>query len=180
MGSLKNISARLFLLFLGFSCTLVVKAGTPEEGMTIFNTRCRTCHSIDKAVVGPALAAVDERHSIEWIIKFVRSSQTMIKGGNQEAVALFEKFNKVQMPDHPDLTEENIKSIVAYINSETKAAAEEKARLEKEASTPVGKRVFSITKDLDIFLMCLFTLSALTITLWLTIWTIKKRKILNN
>jgi len=80
------------------------------------------------------------------------------------------------MPDHPDLSAENIKSIVAYISSETKAAAEEKARLETPVSKSGNKRSFSITKDLDIFLMGLFTLIALVLTLWLTTWTIKKRK----
>ncbi|HSU27299.1 MAG TPA: cytochrome c [Chitinophagaceae bacterium] len=158
------------------SCAFVVKAGPPEEGKTIFNTRCRTCHSIDKSLVGPALAGVEERHPIEWIVKFVHSSQTVIKSGDETAIALFEKFNKVQMPDHPDLTEENIKSIVAYISSETKAAAEEKARLEKESSRPAGRRVFSSTKDLDLFLAGLFTLTVISVTLWLAIWTIKKKR----
>jgi hypothetical protein len=45
----------------------------------------------------------------------------MIKGGDSAALALFEKFNKVVMPDHADLTTDNIKSIVEYIKVESKA-----------------------------------------------------------
>ena len=73
--------------------------------------------------MGPALAGVAERHTEDWIVHFVHSSQTVIKGGDKTAIALYEKFNKVPMPDHPDLSAENIKGILAYIKSETKMSS---------------------------------------------------------
>jgi hypothetical protein len=54
----------------------------------------------------------------------------MVKKGDKDAVALFEKFNKIPMPDHPDLTSDNIKSIVDYVKSESKVG-EEKAPFAK-------------------------------------------------
>ncbi len=98
-------------------------APTVDEGKSIFTTRCAGCHSVTKQLTGPALAGVDERRSMEWIISFVQGSQAMVRKGDKDAVALFEKFNKIPMPDHPDLTDDNIKSIVAYIKSEADAAA---------------------------------------------------------
>ncbi|MGZ3837118.1 MAG: c-type cytochrome [Flavisolibacter sp.] len=95
-----------------------------EEGRTIFTTRCAGCHNVNKIVTGPALAGVDQRHPIDWIINFVHSSQTVIKSGDPKAVALFEKFNRIPMPDHPDLTPDNIKSIVAFIKSEAVSGGE--------------------------------------------------------
>lgn len=94
-----------------------------EEGKAIFSMRCGSCHNINKVVVGPALAGVDQRHSIEWIVRFVQSSQTVIKSGDKEAVALFAKFNNMPMPDHTDLTADNIKSIVAFVKSQSAATA---------------------------------------------------------
>jgi cytochrome c551/c552 len=90
-----------------------------EEGKAIFTSRCASCHNVNKLVVGPALAGVDQRHSIDWIIKFVQSSQTVIKSGDQKATALFARFNNIPMPDHKDLSAENIKSVVDYIKSST-------------------------------------------------------------
>lgn len=90
-----------------------------EDGKAIFSTRCAACHNINKKLTGPALAGVHERRSVDWIIKFVNSSQTLIKSGDKDAVALFEQFNKVPMPDHPDLTADNIKSIIEYIKTES-------------------------------------------------------------
>lgn len=111
----------LFVLLIAFSA----KATPPvEEGKTIFSTRCASCHNVNKVLTGPALAGLDGRRSMDWIISFVQSSQTMVKNGDKDAVALFEKFNKIPMPDHPDLTDENIKNIVAYIKSESKSGGE--------------------------------------------------------
>jgi len=112
------VSAFTFLL------TVFVFSKPPvEDGKAIFTSRCASCHNVNKTVVGPALAGVAERHSEDWIIHFVHSSQAFIKGGDQTAIALYEKFNKVPMPDHLDLSAESIKGILAYIKSETKVPA---------------------------------------------------------
>jgi len=97
----------------------------PEAGRTIFMSRCAACHSVNKQLTGPALAGVYERRTTDWIVKFVQSSQTVIKRGDKDAVALFEKFNKITMPDHPDLTSENIQNIVEFIKLESKSIATE-------------------------------------------------------
>ncbi len=91
-----------------------------DDGKKIFSSRCASCHNVNKVIVGPALAGVTDRHSEKWIINFVHSSQAVIKSGDTAAIRLYEKFNKVPMPDHPDLTSENIQGILAYIKSETK------------------------------------------------------------
>ena len=106
-------------LFISLLIANAIFASPPsEEGKSIFSTRCSGCHNVNKIVTGPALAGVDQRRSIDWIINFVHSSQSLVKSGDKEAIALFEKFNRIPMPDHPDLTSDNIKSIVDYIKSE--------------------------------------------------------------
>ncbi|MDQ6815054.1 MAG: cytochrome c [Bacteroidota bacterium] len=113
-------------------CSFAMPANTlAEEGKALFTNRCAACHNVNKTLTGPALAGVDQRHTIAWITRFVHSSQTVIKSGDKEAIALFEKFNKITMPDHPDLTEADIKGIVEYIKSETKTAATDAAPFRK-------------------------------------------------
>ena len=65
---------------------------------------------------------------------------------------LFEKFNKIPMPDHPDLTEENIKSIVAYIKSETKSVTEDKAPFKKPSKKMLNYSPLSISNDYGYFI----------------------------
>jgi cytochrome c551/c552 len=116
-----------------FMSIAAVAAPPVEEGKSIFTARCAFCHSIDKTLTGPALAGVDQRRSIDWIVSFVKSSQTLVKSGDKDAVAIFEKFNKIPMPDHPDLTDGNIKSIVEYIKSQGSATASAAAPFAKPA-----------------------------------------------
>ena len=119
------MKARIFILATGMFISLTSSAFTPavEEGKRIFMTRCAACHNVNKILTGPALAGVHERRSIEWIIQFVTSSQSLVKKGDEQAVALFEKFNKIPMPDHKDLTAENIKNIVEFIKEESGPAS---------------------------------------------------------
>ena len=90
-----------------------------EHGKNIFVTRCAACHRIGSVFTGPDLTGVDKRRSMDWIIHFVQSSQTVIKNGDVDARALFEKFTRIQMPDHTDLKDADIKDIVAFIKNES-------------------------------------------------------------
>jgi len=127
---------KLALLLTAFPLATIIYAAPPvEEGKAIFTTRCAGCHNIHKTLTGPALAGVDQRRSIDWIVNFVHSSQTVIKKGDKDAVALFEKFNKIPMPDHKDLSDGQIKNVVEYIKSEASVVKTETAD-EKKAETP--------------------------------------------
>ena len=107
------------LLFTLLLSTIAAVANPPvEEGKAIFSTRCASCHNLNKDLTGPALSGIHERRSLDWIVSFVKSSQSLVKAGDKDAVAVFKKFNKIPMPDHPDLTDENIMNVVEYIKAE--------------------------------------------------------------
>ena len=123
-----------FLLLLILVVALPVAALPPaEDGKTIFTARCASCHSINKALTGPALAGISKRRSMDWIVAFVQSSQAMVQKGDKEAVALFNQYNHLVMPDHPDLDRSEIEDIVAYISTNEQTA-------EKPPFERVGKR----------------------------------------
>ncbi len=144
------MKTKVFVAILGclfFSITQSTALPT-GKGENIFTTRCIACHRIDKDFAGPALAKVDKRHTMNWIINFVHSSQTVIKSGDTSAIALFTKFNGTVMPDHPDLTNDDIASVVEYIKEEsTKVVAVadvpfEKPYQEQPNYSPIGSDNF--------------------------------------
>lgn len=95
-----------------------------KTGEQIFKETCTACHTIGKGkLVGPDLANVQNRHSEEWIRNFVKSSQTVIKSGDRYADSLFKAFNQMPMPDHPNLTDDEIKGLIAYISAQGSAPA---------------------------------------------------------
>lgn len=157
------------ILFFGFS---VLAAPPSEEGKTIFAARCAACHNVNKVLVGPALAGVDQRRSIDWIVQFVHSPQKVIKSGDQYAVDLFNKF-KVQMPDHADLTADNIKSVVEYIKVESQAGNQKPAVVTTE---PVKTDYISmILTNKGLLVSSLVLVAILIAALWFVIKTKQAR-----
>lgn len=143
------------------------RAYTPplEKGKQIFSLRCAACHNVNKTLTGPALAGIDERRSLSWIVSFVRSSQMLVKNGDKDAVAVFEQFNKIPMPDHADLTEEDIKSIVDYIKSEAKPLVVEKAPFARPGKLKPAYLPLSIEKDYGFFISFMIVVGLLILVL---------------
>ena len=97
--------------------TLQTFSQVPTEWAT-----CGACHSIGKGrLVGPDLKGVTERRDEAWLISFIRSSQTMVKDGDAEAVKIFDEY-KIPMPDN-NFTDEQIIGILNYIKNYEEVAA---------------------------------------------------------
>ena len=85
------------------------------EGKSLFTDwGCNACHAVDKKIIGPALAGINDRRDLPWIYAFVKSSQKVIASGDTYAVNLFNEYNKVTMLNHA-LEDEQILSIMAYV-----------------------------------------------------------------
>ena len=152
---------KLFTGFVALLAAALVYANPVEEGKAIFTTRCAACHNVNKVMTGPALAGIDQRRTIEWITKFIQSSQSLVKNGDKDAVVIFQQFNKIPMLDHPDLTADHIKSIVDFIKSESKPAGEVKAPFVKPTKQLTSYRPLSLSKDYLFFLVYLAAVALL-------------------
>lgn len=98
------------------------RAVAQNSGEAIFKQTCVACHTIGRGkLVGPDLANVQDQRPQEWLIKFIRSSQTVIKSGDKYADSLFKAFNQMPMPDHANLTDAQIKDVLAYIKTQSGA-----------------------------------------------------------
>jgi cytochrome c551/c552 len=101
----------LFLLLLIYNISSTAQK-SPEDN---FKT-CAACHSIGKGrLVGPDLKGVTEKYEEAWLIKFIQSSQTMVKNGDERAVKIFEEF-KIPMPDN-NLSDDEVKALLEYIKN---------------------------------------------------------------
>ena len=96
-------------------------AGVLSAGESLFKANCTQCHAIHDVVVGPALKNVHERRSLEWLNAWIKNSQKLISTGDEDAVAIWEEYNKTAMPAYP-FSDEEIISLVSYIKSESAKA----------------------------------------------------------
>ena len=97
-------------------------AGDAGAGGAIFKQKCTSCHAIDRAVVGPALKGISERHDNEWLHKWIKNSQTLVAAGDPAAVKVYNEYNKIAMPSFPELADADIDNIIAYVAAESNPA----------------------------------------------------------
>ncbi len=88
------------------------------SGEGIFKANCTQCHKVHQEVIGPALESIYERRSIEWLNAWIKNSQKLIASGDEDAVALYEEYNKTQMPAYP-FSDDEIMSLLSYIKHQT-------------------------------------------------------------
>ena len=115
VGNHKSFS-RIVFLCLAFVLTFstVSFAQDAAKGKELFNSQCAACHKLDANSTGPALRGVAERHSADWLHKWVKNSAGLIKSGDAAAVKVFNEWNKVPMNAFPNLSDEDIDNIIAY------------------------------------------------------------------
>ena len=94
----------------------------PVKGKDLFNSQCAACHKLDAKMTGPALRGISSRLTNDWLYKWIRNSQEMIKSGDAEAVRVSKEYNGSVMTAFPQLSNADIDNIIAY-TSEPKAEA---------------------------------------------------------
>ncbi|MBM3918589.1 MAG: c-type cytochrome [Sphingomonadales bacterium] len=112
-----------FLVMVSLSAGIFPQALSAQpSGQELFANNCASCHKIDQPMAGPALGGIDKRRDGAWLLKWIRNSAAVIASGDQYAVDLFNQYNKTAMPAY-DWSDEEIKSVLAYIKEEEIALA---------------------------------------------------------
>jgi mono/diheme cytochrome c family protein len=89
-----------------------------KAGETLFKNNCISCHATStEVVVGPGLAGITQRRPEAWLVSWIKNSQKVIQSGDKYAVELFNKYNKTPMPAYENFSEDDIKSILKYIEA---------------------------------------------------------------
>ena len=89
-----------------------------QEGKTLFQQNCQSCHALDKNLTGPALRGFTARGpwgDREEIYKWVHNPAAYIQG-NQYTQALKAQYGAI-MQAFPQLTNQQIDAIVDYIET---------------------------------------------------------------
>ncbi|MFN7014614.1 MAG: c-type cytochrome, partial [Bacteroidia bacterium] len=132
-------TCRLFFYLTLFATVSFVNAGhaygSIEEGKQLFQANCAKCHMIDRKMTGPALQGVTERWPDSTkLYAWIKNSQAFLATGDEYANKLYLEYSKSPMQAFPNLADNEIASILAYINAEAARIEESK----KAAETPVG------------------------------------------
>jgi cytochrome c551/c552 len=87
----------------------------------LFDEHCADCHSIGEGDMrGPDLLGVEKKYNQDWLVSFILSANTLIDSGDQQAVKIWEEYEKKNMPD-TRLSESEIITLIEYIGSFNKS-----------------------------------------------------------
>lgn len=119
---LRSSITRLFLLFsisiLSFNYASADEVS--DKGKALFKANCAQCHNrnMKDDLTGPALGGVEERwdDKEELLYAWIRNSAGVIASGDAYANELYNKWNKSVMSPFPNLKDDEIAAILAYVN----------------------------------------------------------------
>ncbi len=117
----KSLVFRLLLLSCFSFLSINFASADPviDQGKALFKTNCAQCHNrnMKDDLTGPALGGSQERwESEELLYSWIRNSQGVIASGNEYAISVYNKYNKSVMNPFPNLKDEEIAAILAYID----------------------------------------------------------------
>ena len=96
-------------------------AQSVELGESLFSSNCASCHYLgprDKKLIGPGLGDHTlEKYSTEWLYSWIRNSSEFIASGDEQAIAVFEEYNKSIMPAFTYFTDDDLNNILAYLEA---------------------------------------------------------------
>jgi mono/diheme cytochrome c family protein len=91
-----------------------------ELGKALFQQNCSVCHLVKADAAGPALQGVVQRwgNDTARLIAYIHNPQKLIDEKDPNAVEAYEKWKPTVMTPFPQLSDQDIKAILAYIQSE--------------------------------------------------------------
>ena len=119
-NSMSRILGIALALTLAFSTSLFAQEGDAKAGEALFKANCAACHKLDAMSTGPMLRNIEARLSDEegldreWLYKWIKNSNAMIKAGDPYAVKTYEANGKRAMTAFPTLKNVEIDNILAY------------------------------------------------------------------
>jgi mono/diheme cytochrome c family protein len=107
-------------------------------GQRIFNANCSSCHNFKQDGIGPRLAGIMRKDSVDWIKKFVRDPKAMIESGDVHAKNIQIKFHSI-MPSFPALKEMEMDQLIAFLQKQNETPVEKEDSL--AIKNPVPKKI---------------------------------------
>ena len=88
-------------------------------GPSMFRTRCAACHTIGGGdCVGPDLLGVTTARGRDWVAKYICAPDKVLAAKDPVAVALFNQYNKVKMPNL-HLPPADVRTLIDYFEAQS-------------------------------------------------------------
>ena len=188
MSSLKmSLTAFMFVFFLsatgqdtaeetssesGSGQEEVIPGADLAKGEELFKSICASCHKRYEKAIGPALHGLTERREMEWIYKWIKNNKKLRESGDQQAIAIYEEYNKTAMPAYPQLSNQDIDNIVAYAE-QPKPEPKQKVAAAPQGGQAGGQQGSCMSTEIILGILA-FVLLMLSVVLYLVNRTLNR------
>ena len=92
------------------------------KGEELFKANCTSCHKLGdekKArLIGPGLnVEIFEEYTEQWLIDWIKELLCLIESGDEQAIAIYEEYNKAVMTAFPYFSDDDIDNILAILKT---------------------------------------------------------------
>ena len=145
-----------------------------ESGEQLFKANCGACHTVGKGkLVGPDLKDVQSRHPDEWLKKWIRSSQSLVRSGDKSAIDLFAANDQVLMPDQ-NLDEKQLSEVIGFIKTRGEEIAKGPIPVSNPQTTPENTIPGKHSDLLNTFTFAEYIVMMLLGMVMIVIWMLSK------
>jgi len=116
-----HLTKLTLIILLGLAPIFLSAQPSADAGKGLFKNNCAQCHAknMKSVATGPALGGVEERwadYPRQDLYDWIRNSQAMIKKGHPKAVELWGTWKPTVMQAFPNLSDDDIESLLLYVN----------------------------------------------------------------
>ncbi|WP_185882458.1 c-type cytochrome [Blattabacterium cuenoti] len=154
----------IFLIFFRFYYVLKAEennikiSGNAENGYTLFNKNCASCHALDKNIIGPALSGITKKRNAQWLHKWISDNKSFRKSGNKEAIAIYKKYGNIEMNSFPNLSEKQIDDILFFIEHPINNKKKKITKLAQNTNSIQLEQTNYLFKKIIIFGLSIFSI----------------------
>ncbi len=109
-------------------------------GKISFTKNCTSCHNFKQDGIGPQLAGLTAKVSVDWIQKFIKAPNAIIESGDERANNLVKKFHAI-MPSYAYYSDKEIDAIIAFLHTQKVANQNGETGDGSELSNPVPEPI---------------------------------------
>ena len=120
----KRLSIPSLILSILLLTTVITNKVSAQDGKSLFSQNCASCHAINKKLVGPALAGVEDRWPDKTKLhSWIKNNAAFLKTGDPYANNLYNEYGKTAMNIFTQLSDKDIDAILGYISTTAKAGS---------------------------------------------------------